>query len=286
MASFLKNAFRSKTAAGLLGALCAIELAALALALPAIPAQVDYLAAVYPKVLIAFTNNARVENQAGRLALNPVLSEAARMKAEDMATKAYFAHISPDGVEPWYWFRKAGYQYRAAGENLAVNYTDSDALHNAWMDSPGHRANILRPQFTEIGIGTAVGTYKGKPALFVVQMFGAPLHNAQATETAQRPTPGSNIAARTLLPTAALASGEASAIGSQFWQLALASPLAIANMLFVLIIGLGLLAAYLSYRMRPRPVFAHILPYMVCALFAGACYISNMVVAGAGGAIL
>jgi hypothetical protein len=89
-----------------------------------------------------------------------------------MAEREYFAHYSPDGVSPWHWFDKAGYDYLHAGENLAVHFTESDAVVDAWMDSPTHRANIMNGLYTEIGVGTARGEYKGYPTLFVVQLFG------------------------------------------------------------------------------------------------------------------
>jgi hypothetical protein len=91
-----------------------------------------------------------------------------------MAEYGYFAHYSPRGVSPWYWFEQVSYSFIHAGENLAVHFTDSGEVVQAWMRSPTHRANIMNAQFTEIGIGTATGTYQGHPTVFVVQLFGAP----------------------------------------------------------------------------------------------------------------
>jgi len=91
-----------------------------------------------------------------------------------MASKGYFAHYSPSGLSPWYWFTKAGYSYKKAGENLAVNFKDSDDVVRAWMNSPTHKANIVKEGYTEIGIGIAEGVYQGKKATFVVQLFAAP----------------------------------------------------------------------------------------------------------------
>jgi len=134
----------------------------------------DFLAEIFPKVLVDLTNFQRQTNQTVGLKINPLLEEAARQKAEDMAQKGYFAHNSPEGVTPWYWFRAAGYDFIYAGENLAINFSDSSDVVRAWMDSPGHRSNILNQQFTEIGIATAKGNYQGRPTTFVVQMFGRP----------------------------------------------------------------------------------------------------------------
>lgn len=134
----------------------------------------SYLAAVKSAFLVDLANESRVENGFGRLALNDTLVSAARLKASDMAEKSYFAHTSPEGLTPWHWFDLAGYNYLYAGENLAVNFNRSEDVNNAWMESPLHRANILSGNFTEIGISTAEGIYKGKKTTFVVQMFGSP----------------------------------------------------------------------------------------------------------------
>ena len=128
----------------------------------------------YYSVLVDLTNNERVENKLDALLLNPQLVEAAQKKADDMAEKGYFAHVSPDGSKPWYWFEESGYEYTYAGENLAVDFSDSEEVKDAWMDSPLHRANILNGKYTEIGIATAKGKFNGKKTTFVVQMFGSP----------------------------------------------------------------------------------------------------------------
>jgi hypothetical protein len=136
--------------------------------------RTHFTAAVLPMVLVNITNEDRTGEGLSELVVNPVLEEAARMKAEHMAEHSYFAHISPDGLDPWYWFYRAGYVFTDAGENLAVNFSDSEDVVQAWMDSPGHRANILNGKFTEIGIAAVRGKYKGKNTIFVVQMFGKP----------------------------------------------------------------------------------------------------------------
>lgn len=134
-----------------------------------------FTAAVLPAVLVELTNDDRLAEGLGELTTNPVLEDAARMKAEHMAEHEYFAHVSPDGLDPWYWFYRAGYEFVDAGENLAVNFADSDDVNEAWLDSPGHRANIMNGEFTEIGIAAVRGTYKGKKTVYVVQLFGTPM---------------------------------------------------------------------------------------------------------------
>lgn len=132
------------------------------------------MAAVISSALVDLANEDREEADLPALAVNPVLVQAAQAKADHMAEHGYFAHVAPDGTDPWHWFAYAGYEYASAGENLAVNFSDSEDVEEAWMKSPSHRANIMSAKFTEIGIATASGEYKGKKTTFVVQMFGTP----------------------------------------------------------------------------------------------------------------
>jgi hypothetical protein len=124
--------------------------------------------------MVAETNVDRAGQSLAELTVNPLLEEAARQKAHDMAEKGYFSHVGPEGEQPWVWLKGVGYYYLSAGENLAINFTDSKDVTDAWMNSPAHRANMLSGNFTEIGIGTAEGVYKGKETTFVVQFFGKP----------------------------------------------------------------------------------------------------------------
>jgi hypothetical protein len=135
-------------------------------------------AAVVSAVLVDLTNQERASNSLGGLTINPTLVEAAQQKANDEAAKGYFAHISPEGIDSWYWFKTAGYAFTYAGENLAVDFSDSANVVTAWMNSPTHRANILDSHYTEIGIATASGMYEGHPTIFVVQEFGTPSESA------------------------------------------------------------------------------------------------------------
>jgi len=134
----------------------------------------DSLSAIYGSVLVSLTNKDRVSQNISELKINSLLEIAAQMKADDMAKNSYFSHNSPDGKTPWYWVSLAGYQYKYAGENLAVNFTDSEEVHTAWRNSRGHFLNIINPKYTEIGIATSTGHYKGREVVFVVQMFGTP----------------------------------------------------------------------------------------------------------------
>lgn len=136
--------------------------------------QSNQYAAVVTAVLTDLLNTDRASNQIEGLTVNPTLVVIAQAKADDMAAKGYFAHTSPDGHDPWYWFKQVGYKFTYAGENLAVDFSDSVDVERAWMNSPTHRKNLLDPHFTEVGIATASGFYQGRPTVFVVQEFGAP----------------------------------------------------------------------------------------------------------------
>jgi len=124
--------------------------------------------------LTSGTNTERQLNNLSVLKENILLDQSAQLKAEDMALKGYFAHNSPDGKAPWYWVEKVGYKYEYAGENLAVNFSESEDVITAWMNSPTHRANIVKGKYTEVGTGIATGTYKGKESTFVVQHYANP----------------------------------------------------------------------------------------------------------------
>lgn len=130
--------------------------------------------AVLPAVVVEKTNKEREGQKLTPLVRNTVLDQAAQLKANDMAKNGYFAHYSPSGVSPWHWFNQAGYAYVHAGENLAVHFSDSKEVVEAWMQSPTHRANIVNQNYREIGVGTAKGTYEGYDTIFVVQLFGTP----------------------------------------------------------------------------------------------------------------
>src|SRR5512146_777130 len=87
--------------------------------------KTDFLASVLPSTLVALTNQDRAAQGLAGVTEDPMLDAAAQAAANDMAAKGYFAHTSPDGKDPWFWLDQAGYRYSYAGQNLAVNFTDS-----------------------------------------------------------------------------------------------------------------------------------------------------------------
>ncbi len=122
------------------------------------------------------TDEHRAKNGLPPLIINPQLSAAATRKVVDMFTDSYFAHESPSGIDAGDLVKGAGYEFIMIGENLALgNYKDDAALVQAWMESPGHRANILNPKFTEIGVAVMRNTYEGRTTWMAAQEFGRPL---------------------------------------------------------------------------------------------------------------
>jgi hypothetical protein len=127
------------------------------------------------------------------------------MKAQDMADKQYFAHTSPEGLNPWHWFEQAGYEYEYAGENLAVDFTDSSDVARAWMNSPTHRENLLKKEYVDVGFAVVSGELNGKKTTLVVALYGAPAVAVAATATQQTPQPtfsASKVATETQNPLA------------------------------------------------------------------------------------
>lgn len=103
--------------------------------------------------VIRLTNQERQQHGLAPLAEDKDLSQVAQLKSEDMQLKDYFDHLSPTYGSPFEMMDRFGVSYRAAGENIAYGYRTPEDVVEGWMNSPGHRANILQPAFTHIGIG-------------------------------------------------------------------------------------------------------------------------------------
>ncbi len=128
-----------------------------------------------PELILRWTNFHRQENNVSELSQNTLLDNAATAKVNDMFEKQYFDHIGPDGLDASHWVQEAGYQYIVIGENLALgDFQNEKELVDAWMASEGHRENILKPAFTEIGVAAKLGNFQGRQTFLAVQMFGAP----------------------------------------------------------------------------------------------------------------
>ncbi len=187
------------------------------------PAKVlDYATSVDSTSLLQGTNNERIQQGLGALALNNQLTQAAQNKANDMAARDYWSHTTPDGLQPWQFMSAAGYSYTLAGENLAYGFaTSSDAIAG-WMNSPGHRANILKAGYKDVGFGIAnAPNYQSSgQQTIIVAMYASPAVVAAAPQapapaepakpesvppsapTIPAPAPDANPAPATPMPTA------------------------------------------------------------------------------------
>lgn len=133
-------------------------------------------------IVIKLVNNARKSANVAVLKKNDILQKAAEEKAQDMIDNNYFAHISPQGKSPWSWINKNNYDYRYAGENLAINFTSAEDEQKAWMDSTTHKKNILNENYDETGVAVKQGVIDGQKAIVVVQMFGKQMQENIATK--------------------------------------------------------------------------------------------------------
>src|SRR4030042_3866724 len=101
-----------------------------------------YAANISVEDVIRLTNEKRAQAGLSPLSFNSDLSSAAKAKGDDMITKDYWAHVAPDGTEPWYFFNQVGYKYRYAGENLAKDFSTSQSAVGAWLAAPSQKENI------------------------------------------------------------------------------------------------------------------------------------------------
>ena len=131
--------------------------------------------------VVRLINGARTAAGLEPLSLNSVLALTAEKKNEDMFAGQYFAHISPTGKTPWTFLKEDGYAYRAAGENLASDFLTAEDAHAAFMESPTHRANILSPLYSEVGVSVKQGILNGKPTILIAEYFGKPKVASAAT---------------------------------------------------------------------------------------------------------
>jgi hypothetical protein len=136
--------------------------------------KTGFFADITKTSLIQLANSDRQEAGILPLKESETLDQAAYLKAQDMLENDYFAHTSPEGTTPWYWFGEAGYNYRYAGENLAIGFLESEEVNQAWLESESHRKNIMNQNYTEIGLAVLSGDFQGRETTVVVQLFGQP----------------------------------------------------------------------------------------------------------------
>jgi hypothetical protein len=133
--------------------------------------------------VVKLTNAERTKAGLSLFKINVKLSASAGFKVKDMFYSQYFAHESPSGITIGDLAASVGYEFIAIGENLALgNFENDEDLVNAWMNSPGHRENILNPKYKEMGVAVAKGTFEGKTTWMAVQHFGLPLSTCAKPE--------------------------------------------------------------------------------------------------------
>jgi uncharacterized protein YkwD len=152
---------------------------------PAFAIAADDSRAITVENVIAQMNLYRAEKGLPPLVEEPRLTKSAEDRMTDMEELAYWAHVSPDGRSPFTWLRSNGYNHSYAAENLASGFETVQILLEGWMESPGHRDNIVSPLYNECGVaiieGSTVGRQNGKS---VVVLFGR--QQNEATQTAKR----------------------------------------------------------------------------------------------------
>lgn len=122
--------------------------------------QLDSKVLNYEAEVVRLVNEVRAENGLAPLTVNWELSRVARYKSQDMKDKGYFSHTSPTYGSPFQMIRNFGLSYRTAGENIARGYATPQAVMDGWMNSPSHKANILKASYKQIGVGyVAQGSY-------------------------------------------------------------------------------------------------------------------------------
>ncbi len=128
------------------------------------------------KKIIEETNKQRMIYGLSPLEENSLLNSSALLKNEDMCREEYFEHVSPSGEEPGDIVKKTGYQFIVVAENLAKgSFSDEKSVVISWMESPGHRENILNEDYLEIGISAIRCSYKGNDLWMVTQHFAVSL---------------------------------------------------------------------------------------------------------------
>lgn len=124
--------------------------------------------------IVFLMNQERSRHNLGELTISPQLSEAAARKSRDMLERQYWSHTAPDGTPGWEFIKQTGYEYEVAGENLARDFQNAPEIITAWLDSPSHRENLLSSEFTQVGIATARGDFRGQPTIVVTALFARP----------------------------------------------------------------------------------------------------------------
>jgi len=120
-------------------------------------------------------NHYRKSKGLKELVWNDQLAQAAALKIEDEQVYNYFDHVSPEGKKAWDFISQSGYEYRFAGENLAIDFSDLNDAFDAWTKSPTHLENIISDKYDDFGFASREALINGKKTVLMVQMFGSEL---------------------------------------------------------------------------------------------------------------
>jgi uncharacterized protein YkwD len=132
-----------------------------------------FAAEITPAAVVAEINMRRAVFGLPPLHPDARLEEAAADRISDMEDQGYWAHVSPDGKQPFQWLHPHGYDYHYAGENLASGFDTVEVLVDAWMESKGHRENVLSPLYHDCGVAVIEGSTTGRASgRSVVVQFG------------------------------------------------------------------------------------------------------------------
>lgn len=143
------------------------------------------LAAIISSNMISLVNKSRVEAGVEPLKENQLLASFAQAKGQDMITRDYFTHDTPEGKRPWQWINRGEYDYVYAGENLAMDFTSAEVVHAAFLKSPTHRRNILNSKYKEIGIAVLNGEMNNHKTTLLVEFFGTQRKDLSTLASAQ-----------------------------------------------------------------------------------------------------
>lgn len=203
--------------------------------------------------VLRFTNQQRQAAGANQLEIDEKLQAAADAKARNMFEEDYWSHATPDGVEPWAFIEETGYSYSHAGENLAKNFRTSSGVVQGWMNSPGHRDNLLNEDYDEIGVAVRNGILEGEETTLVVAMYG---QEATTATTASAQSAGSTSAPELARQTASLQPLQANA--TMTWAMKATMPvLALMSMLYAgqhLVIRRTKHTLAWDHHVHPRPL--------------------------------
>jgi uncharacterized protein YkwD len=145
--------------------------------------------------ILIFTNKERLSESLKPLSANHILDKIAGLRADDLFANQYFEHVSPDGQSASGLAQDIGYDYLLIGENLALgNFDGEKGIVSAWMESPGHRANILNGKYTELGISLKEGLFNDSEVTIAVQIFGLPMANCSKPNSGTKTLIESSVA--------------------------------------------------------------------------------------------